>query len=80
MGKHLGLEGEKVFSRQGRRKELCASAWKKQLGGKLAPPWDIGKGKPHKKVLPQWMRRGSGEVASKFLSAETHPAPLLAHV
>ena len=35
MGKHLGLKGEKVLSRQGRRKELYARACKKQPDGKL---------------------------------------------
>lgn len=35
MGKHLGLEGEKVLSRQGRKKELYARACKKQR-------WKVG--------------------------------------
>lgn len=80
VGHCLGPEGEKVFARQGKRKELYSSPWKKQPGGKLAFPWNIWKGKPHKNFLPQWMQRGRVEVRSKFLSGEVHPASLLAHV
>lgn len=56
---------------------MYSSLQKKPPVGKLALPWSIWKGKPHKKFLPQCALRGRMEVAAKFLSEEAHPAPLL---